>query len=89
MCVYESGSWTGNAAAVYFTAPGSRMIYSITVTVGDADDKTTPDAIETIRTDVAGRVQPTDNTIFDLSGRRVSKPVRGLYIIDGKKVVVK
>ncbi len=86
---YESGSWTGNAAAVYFTAPGSRMIYSITVTVGDADDKTTPDAIETIRTDAAGRVQPTDNTIFDLSGRRVSQPVRGLYIIGGKKVVVK
>lgn len=34
-------------------------------------------------------IQPTDNAIFDLSGRRVSKAVRGLYIIGGKKVVVK
>jgi len=30
-----------------------------------------------------------DLNIFDLNGRRVNKPVRGLYIIDGKKVVGK
>ncbi len=29
------------------------------------------------------------NQIFDLTGRRVSQPVRGLYIINGKKVAVK
>ena len=27
--------------------------------------------------------------IFDLSGRRVMKPTKGLYIMDGKKVLVK
>ena len=86
---YEAGSWAGNASAVYFTAPGARMIYSITVIIGDADANTTPDASEVIRTDAAERVQPADNAIFDLSGRRVSKAVRGLYIIGGKKVVVK
>ena len=31
----------------------------------------------------------TDETIFDLSGRKVAQPVKGLYIINGKKVVVK
>jgi len=31
----------------------------------------------------------TDNRIFDLSGRRISQPTKGLYIINGKKVVVK
>ena len=31
----------------------------------------------------------TDGTFFDLSGRRVAQPVKGLYIINGKKVVVK
>lgn len=46
-------------------------------------------AVKGIRTDAAERVQPADNAIFDLSGRRVSKAVRGLYIIGGKKVVVK
>ena len=30
-----------------------------------------------------------ENEIFDLSGRRVSKAVKGLYIINGKKMVVK
>lgn len=29
------------------------------------------------------------NTIYDLSGRRVEKAVKGLYIINGKKVLVK
>lgn len=28
-----------------------------------------------------------DNVIFDLSGRRVSKAVKGIYIVNGKKVV--
>lgn len=31
----------------------------------------------------------TDNTIYDLSGRRVQKATKGFYIIGGKKVLVK
>lgn len=30
-----------------------------------------------------------DNAIYDLSGRRVSRPTKGLYIMYGKKVVLK
>lgn len=30
-----------------------------------------------------------DNVIYDLSGRRVENPTKGIYIINGKKVVVK
>ncbi len=30
-----------------------------------------------------------DNVIYDLSGRRVMNPTKGLYIINGKKVVIK
>ena len=30
-----------------------------------------------------------ETVIYDLSGRRVMNPVRGLYIINGKKVLVK
>lgn len=30
-----------------------------------------------------------DNVIYDLSGRRVENPTKGLYIINGKKVVIK
>ena len=31
----------------------------------------------------------TDNSIFDLSGRRVNQPTKGLYIVNGKKVIIK
>lgn len=29
----------------------------------------------------------TDNVIYDLQGRRISKPTKGIYIVNGKKVV--
>ncbi len=31
----------------------------------------------------------TNNRCYDLQGRKVSNPSKGLYIINGKKVVVK
>ena len=30
-----------------------------------------------------------NNAVFDLSGRRVVKPTKGLYIVNGKKIVIK
>ncbi len=33
--------------------------------------------------------QSTDNRWYDLSGRRVDNPTKGIYIVNGKKVVVK
>lgn len=30
-----------------------------------------------------------DGTVYDLSGRKVAQPARGLYIVNGKKVVIK
>jgi len=42
------------------------------------------DAIEAVTTDKAA-----DGAIYDLSGRRVSAPVRGIYIQNGKKMIVK
>ena len=33
--------------------------------------------------------QPESSDIFDLSGRRVSNPAKGIYIINGKKVLIK
>lgn len=41
-------------------------------------------AIQTV-----GANQNADKAIFDLSGRRVQKTVKGLYIVNGKKVVIK
>lgn len=30
-----------------------------------------------------------DNAVYDLSGRRVAQPTKGLYIVNGKKVIIK
>ena len=33
--------------------------------------------------------RPTDDVIYDLSGRRVEHPVKGIYIRNGKKFIVR
>ena len=43
-----------------------------------------PSAIHNISQEIAG-----DNIWYDLQGRRIDKPVRGIYIKDGHKVVVR
>ncbi len=48
------------------------------------DGEPTPDGIRTIQS----RQRDTQN-YFDLSGRRVAQPAKGLYIVDGKKVIIK
>ena len=40
-------------------------------------------AIETVRT----ATTTSDKTIYDLNGRRVERPAKGIYIVNGKKVV--
>ena len=46
-------------------------------------DKTKPTAITTVGTDAQG-----DNTIYDLMGRKVVNPTHGIYIQNGKKIVL-
>ena len=35
------------------------------------------------------RTQDGAATVFDLQGRRVAQPAKGLYIVDGKKMILK
>jgi hypothetical protein len=46
--------------------------------------KEIPDCIQTVRT-----LRTADAAIYNMQGIRVAKPVRGLNIVDGKKVVVR
>ena len=49
--------------------------------IGFGDEGTT--GITTIET-------TTDsNAIYDLQGRRVTNPAKGIYIVNGKKVIIK
>lgn len=42
-----------------------------------------------INTTKGSEFKVNDNVYYDLSGRRVAKPTKGLYIVNGKKVVIK
>lgn len=73
-----------NGAAVTYKAP-----YAFLAVVGNAAVKgfslsETPTGINTISTDAN---HPT--MIYDLQGHRVNKTTRGIYIVNGKKVLVK
>lgn len=50
--------------------------------IGFDDDNTTT-GIDNVITNL------NDNNVFDLQGRRVNQPVKGLYIMNGKKVIFK
>ena len=48
--------------------------------------KGSPDGIEEMAAD---RNAAEQSVVYDMMGRRVEKPVRGLYIVNGRKVIVK
>lgn len=73
--------WTGGALGagrVYLTLPVDGNVHEF-ISFG-MDDET---AIETVAP------QRTTTGVFDLQGRRVTKPAAGLYIVNGRKVFIK
>ncbi len=65
----------------YFETSGGSVKLNLMI-----DGETT--AIGELKSD-GSFIEKGSNTMFDLSGRRVAKPHRGLYIVNGKKVIVK
>ena len=61
--------------------------------IGDVDVDAMPvsleDGTETGIDELEGENGSVKTEVYDLSGRRVAKPVSGIYVVDGKKVLVK
>ena len=77
----------GNAS-IYIAADG---IYDLTFTFNSVTKEVSATAVRTDTdgiSQIAGDVK-TKNVVFNLQGHRVSTPKQGIYIINGKKVVVK
>lgn len=70
-----------SATKAYFSVSGATEAKTITMTV---DGEAT--GIATIEN---GEVNFHSGKIFDLSGREVKNPARGIYIVGGKKVMIK
>lgn len=77
---YKSNNSTVAANRAYLTAEGAAA-RSITV-VYDDDELTGIKSVE------SGKMQ-AEGVYYDLSGRRVAQPTKGLYIVNGKKVIIK
>ena len=70
------------ALRAYFTVPSTSPARSFTID-GFEDDTTTSISEETM---VKGETSP--NKIYNLAGQRVAQPTKGLYIVNGKKIVL-
>lgn len=75
----DSADNTVNANKAYYAPAEGTAVRAFALTAGTAT------GIGSATTDTAG----AKADCYDLSGRRVTKPARGLYIIGGKKVFVK
>ena len=64
------------------------LINRTTGAIVNAAETTAIDDYTTAIEDIGDSVKNTDNTVYDLSGRKVQKPQKGIYIINGKKVAV-
>jgi hypothetical protein len=71
------------ASGITFTSTASGKIPTI-LGIAKKGYKLDPDAIDEIVND-----KSLDGRYYNLAGQRVSKPVKGIYIINGKKVLVK
>jgi hypothetical protein len=74
--------WTGGnlgAGRVYLPAPAADAREFISFSDGET----------TAINDVRGKMSDVRGDYFDLSGRKVVQPTKGLYIVNGKKFVIK
>ena len=76
---YEANNSKVAANRAYLTADGAGVR---ALTIDFSGDETGVNAIDN------GQLT-MDNAVYDLQGRRVSRPAKGLYIMNGKKVVLK
>gem|GEM_PF-1469574 len=77
------------ATHAYFTytpSSGIAMAQEIVMDFGDGEQTTT--RIENVNVESSTRGIDLDG-IFDLQGRRVENPTKGLYIVNGRKVLIK
>ena len=80
---YVNTNRTLGAFHAYFYIPGSTQAREFVL---NTDDETTTGIIST--TDSTDYTDKAD-AIYDLQGRRVAQPTKGLYIVNGRKVVIK
>lgn len=86
---YAKTNRTLGAFRAYFDIPsvaGAPAISSYELNFGEDDENTT--GIIEVNTNNTNLTNKAEG-VFDLQGRRVENPAKGLYIVNGKKIVIK
>jgi hypothetical protein len=78
----------GRTASATFNIANTAEAQRWLILTASEMDTTVPSAVETVKHDADG-TSVQQSAVYDLQGRRVSKPARGLYIQGGRKVLVK
>ena len=78
--------WTGKTSVVDFSINASSCHIRISSLKIKLEANAEPTGIDFVQTDTRFSGQ---RVIYDLSGRRVMNPTKGLYIVDGRKVVIR
>lgn len=86
---YKQGTRKGASIKLQPHRAGLRLVDAVAPAKGLIIDfdATREEAETTGIRDVRPSVQPREDIIYDLQGRRVTNPGRGIYIVNGKKVV--
>lgn len=92
--VYRNGTLIGRAEADARSfsdkgAPQGANTYAVTAVYDDGESGAATASITTAITSAETDINADSNAnayIYDLSGRRVNKPVNGIYVVKGKKV---
>jgi hypothetical protein len=78
---YTGTSFVANKAYFEVSSSGSLSARSFTIEFVDGGYATAIDGVSA--------AERSANSVYDLQGRRVEKPVKGIYVVNGKKVVIK
>lgn len=80
----DGTGWTGNSSSVVFSVnegSGNLQVSKLKVTVNVPSDPSSVDRLSS--TTLSGH-----RVIYNLRGQRVAHPTRGIYVVDGRKVVM-
>ena len=87
---YAKTDRTLGAFRAYFDIPsvaGAPAINSYELNFGEDSDENTTGIIE-VNTNLTNNTNKAEG-VFDLQGRKVANPSKGLYIVNGRKVIIK
>lgn len=85
----QIGFWWGAEAGAAFSIAANKAYLAVPVAAGAHDFVWFDEGETTALSEVRGLKSEVRGEYFNLNGQRVAQPTKGLYIVNGRKVVVK